>query len=121
MFSKILVGGIASIAGAFALSAFAQDQTDNKIGAYDDRPFVCGALFGILVEAHSGDKDREVYNHYKSRFDRSFEKAKSNIKGAGGDDDDAKLKMQERIDFFVKLLDQRRPETGDLLSSCERS
>lgn len=106
---------------AFAAAALAQDQGTNKIGAYDDRPFVCGALFGILVEAHSGDRDREVYNHYKSKFDRSFEKAKSTIRSAGGDDSDAELQMQYRIDSVVKILDQRKPETGDLLSSCERS
>lgn len=102
-------------------AAFAQDQPNEKIGAYDDWPFTCGALFSVLVEAHSNDKDREVYNHFKSRFERSFEQAKSTIRGAGGDDADAKLKMQERIDFVVRFLDQKRPETGDLLSSCERS
>ncbi|WP_428426121.1 hypothetical protein [Pararhizobium sp.] len=120
MFFKFLVGAIASIAGAFALSASAQDQAGNKIGAYDDRPFICGALFSVLGEVHSSDKNREVYNHYKSRFDRSFEKAKSNIRNAGGDDGDAELKMQARIDFIFRFLDQKKPETGDLLSSRER-
>ncbi|WP_426126915.1 hypothetical protein [Pararhizobium sp. PWRC1-1] len=118
---KITVAILASIAGAFITFASAQDPTSKTIGVYDDRPFICGALFTVLVEAHSEDRDREVYNHYKSRFDRSFDKAKSNIRSAGGGDHDAALKMQENIEFLAKLLDQKKPETGDLLSSCERS
>ncbi len=118
---KITVAILASIAGAFITAASAQDPASRTIGAYDDQPFICGALFSVLVEAHSGDRDREVYNHYKSRFDRSLDKAKSNIKSAGGGDDDAALKMQENIEFLAKFLDQKKPETGDLLSSCERS
>lgn len=118
---KITVAIVASIAGSFVASASAQDQTGKSIGVYDDRPFMCGALFRLLFEAHSDDKDRQVYNHYKSRFDRSFEKAKANIQSAGGGDDDATLKMEENIELVGKLLDQKKPVTGDLLSSCERS
>lgn len=119
MLLKITAAIFGSVGVMFAASA--QDQPNAKIGAYDDRPFTCGALFSVLVEAHSNDKDRQVYNHFKSRFERSFQQAKSNIRGAGGDETDAKLKMQERIDFVVRFLDQKRPETADLLSSCERS
>ena len=117
---KIPIAIITSIVGSFVVPAFAGGQTNNKIGVYDDRPFICGAVYRILVEAHSGDKDKEIYKYYKSRFDRLYEQAKANIKNAGGNDDDAKLAMQDNIDFIGRMLNKKRSEPRDHLLFCER-
>ena len=112
---------IALIAALPAAQVFAQEQGRQATSTYDNRPFLCGALFRLLVEAHAADKDRQVYDHYRSRYDLSFGAAKSDVVTMGGDHDDAILKMQETIRSVRRLVTQKKPVIGNLLSSCERS
>ena len=116
---KILA--VAGIAVSSAATASAQDQTVKAVYNHDQRPFLCGALFQLLSDAHAEDKNRQVFDHYSAKFNLSFERAKATIRNAGGDSDDAHLKMQEAVNSMGKLLARKKAMTGHLLSSCERS
>jgi hypothetical protein len=112
---KNLLAIIALTAGLFAVSASAED---NKINGYDDRPFTCGAVFRILMNNHVNDKDKQIYNRYKSIFDKLYARAKQNFIESGRTEEDARLEMQENIDFIWRASSPENPNIETIVSYC---
>lgn len=111
---------IALIVGLLVVSASAGEQKSSKIEGYDDRPFTCGAVFRILMEGHVNDKDKKIYNEYKSIFDELYAKAKFNFANSGRTENDSRLEMQESINFIGKVASRDKSDLGIIVSYCNK-
>ncbi|MDX0833450.1 hypothetical protein GOD82_26695 [Sinorhizobium medicae] len=66
---KTTIAVIVFVAGYVAAAASAMDQSTSKKQGYDDRPFLCAAMFKILMEGHLDPAEKDDHNRFKTRFD----------------------------------------------------
>ncbi|MCA1494979.1 hypothetical protein I6F11_29635 [Ensifer sp. NBAIM29] len=115
---KAIIGILFTLSGFVFVSANAAAQGTHEI--YSERPFMCAAVFRILMEGHLKPEEKEEYDRYKTRFDALYESGKRNVLRNGGTDDDVRTITQKYIDTAGKFAVNKKDKIGDLILYCER-
>jgi hypothetical protein len=108
------------VAGYVAASASAMNQSTSKEKGYDDRPFLCAAVFRILMEGHLDPAEKDDHNRFKTRFDALYALGKDSLARIGGTDDKAREVVQTYIYLAGSFAIKKKEKIGELVLYCER-
>lgn len=95
------------------------DQSTSKQRGYDDRPFLCAAVFRALMEGLDSSEEKNRY-HLKSRFDAVYALGKHNLARIGGTEDDARDVLQKYAELIADFAVKKKDKFGDLILYCAR-
>jgi hypothetical protein len=107
---------LCTITGLFSISAAAAEQS-NEI--YSERPFMCAAVFRILMEGHLNPDEGREHDRFKARFDALYKIGVQNVLRNGGTAEDTRAIMQKYIDTAGEFALKEKDKIGDLVLHCE--
>lgn len=96
------------------------DQSTSKKQGYDDRPFLCAAVFRALMEGNLDTAEEKNRYRLKSRFDAMYALGKHNLARIGGTEDDARDVLQKYVELTADFAVKKKDKFADLILYCAR-
>ncbi|MGK9340258.1 hypothetical protein [Sinorhizobium meliloti] len=108
------------VAVMLAVPSVADAQKSRDVVGYDDRPLMCSAVFGTLMERAHSASDNKAFENYKIWFNSLYEMGVSNIVRAGGTKERAKHELQKYFELTEELAEKQKDKSAELIAYCHR-